>query len=38
MLLLNVIVLFDPNVHGLINTHIVRAEQNKYKLCLKRWT
>lgn len=37
MLLLNMIVLFDPNVDGLSNTASVRAEQNKYKLCLKRY-
>ncbi|GMT00134.1 hypothetical protein PENTCL1PPCAC_22308, partial [Pristionchus entomophagus] len=37
MLLLNMIVLFDPNVEGLTNVVAVKNEQNRYKRCLKRY-
>ncbi|GMT05322.1 hypothetical protein PENTCL1PPCAC_27496, partial [Pristionchus entomophagus] len=36
MLLLNMIVLFDPNVEGLTDMAAVKSEQNAYKRCLKR--
>ncbi|GMT31194.1 hypothetical protein PFISCL1PPCAC_29149 [Pristionchus fissidentatus] len=40
MLLLNMIVLFDPTVADVMAVGAVRAEQNAYKRCLKRlmWT